>query len=96
MCPRRPRYVVVVATEAPTMPAAALTAGWKAADRSLANRIAIEAASKSYWFQFVGLDGKVIGLDSFGVSAKAEEAYQALGIHTQGIIEAADSLLKSN
>ncbi len=60
------------------------------------NRIAIEAASKSYWFQFVGLDGKVIGLDSFGVSAKAEEAYQALGIHTQAIIEAADSLLKSN
>ena len=34
-------------------------------------RIAIEAASSAYWYQFVGLDGAVIGLDRFGVSAPA-------------------------
>ena len=34
-------------------------------------RIAIEAAASGYWYRFVGLDGAVIGIDRFGVSAPA-------------------------
>lgn len=48
-------------------------------------RIAIEAASTSYWYRFVGLDGVVIGLDRFGVSSKGADAFQHLGI-TKGHI----------
>ena len=56
--------------------------------KAVRKRIAIEAASTAYWYRFVGLDGVVIGLDSFGVSAPATEAYQFLGITVEKILEA--------
>jgi transketolase len=49
-------------------------------------RVAIEAGSTAYWYRFVGLDGAVIGLDSFGVSAPAADAYNYLGITVESII----------
>jgi transketolase len=57
-------------------------------------RIAIEAASTAYWYQFVGLDGAVIGLDCFGVSAPATQAYNALGITVENIVNTLDRLTK--
>jgi transketolase len=57
-------------------------------------RIAIEAASSSYWYQFVGLDGAVIGLDCFGVSAPAAHAFNFLGITVEKIIHTLDTLTK--
>lgn len=50
-------------------------------------RVAIEAGATPYWYRFVGLDGAVVGLDCFGVSAKAEDAYAALGITVDHIIK---------
>lgn len=60
--------------------------------KAIRRRIAIEAASPDYWYRFVGLDGKVIGIERFGVSAKAEDAYKYLGITTQHIIDALKSM----
>lgn len=57
-------------------------------------RIAIEAASTAYWYQFVGLDGAVIGIDCFGVSAPAAKAYEYLGITVEKIINTLDTLTK--
>ena len=54
--------------------------------KAIRKRIAIEAASSAYWYQFVGLDGVVIGLDSFGLSAPAKEAYQFFGITVEAIV----------
>jgi transketolase len=48
--------------------------------RAVRKRIAIEAAATNYWYRFVGLDGAVIGLDRFGVSASPADAFQELGI----------------
>lgn len=56
--------------------------------KAIRKRIAIEAASSGYWYRFVGLDGAVIGMDSFGLSAPAAEAYQYLGITVEHIIAA--------
>lgn len=56
-------------------------------------RIAIEAASSAYWYQFVGLEGAVIGLDRFGVSAPAAQAYQFLGISVERIVKTLNTLL---
>ncbi|KTD04769.1 transketolase [Fluoribacter gormanii] len=56
-------------------------------------RIAIEAASSAYWYQFVGLQGAVIGLDSFGVSAPANQAYQYFDITVERIIKTLDTLV---
>ena len=56
-------------------------------------RIAVEAAHPDYWRKFVGLDGKVIGIDRFGVSAPGDIALNYLGIHAQAVINAAQDLL---
>lgn len=49
-------------------------------------RVAIEAAATAYWYRFVGLDGAVIGLDRFGVSAPATAAYSDLGITVDNLV----------
>lgn len=61
---------------------------------SVRTRIAIEAASTAYWYQFVGLDGAVIGIDSFGVSAPAAKAYAHFGITVEHIVSTLDTLMK--
>jgi len=57
-------------------------------------RIAIEAASSAYWYRFTGLDGAVIGLDCYGVSAPAAQAYAHLGITVENIMRTLDTLMK--
>ncbi|KTD17712.1 transketolase [Legionella jordanis] len=60
---------------------------------SVRKRVAIEAAASDYWYRFVGLDGQVIGLDRFGVSAPAADAFQYLGITAEHLISALKTLL---
>lgn len=60
--------------------------------KDVETRIAIEAASSAYWYQFVGLNGAVIGLDRFGVSAPATKAYDALGITVERIVKTLEKL----
>lgn len=57
-------------------------------------RVAVEAAHVDYWFKFIGLDGKVIGMTTYGESAPAEQLYQEFGITTEAVIEAVTSLVK--
>lgn len=61
---------------------------------SIRARVAVEAAHVDYWFKFVGLDGKVIGMTTYGESAPAEQLYQEFGITTEAVIEAVTSLVK--
>ena len=55
-------------------------------------RIAIEAGVSDSWFRFVGLDGKVIGIDRFGISAPGGTVMKELGITTEAVVAAARSL----
>ncbi len=59
-------------------------------------RIAIEAASPDSWYQLVGCHGKVIGLNSFGVSAPAKEAFKEYGFTVENIISSAQALCKTD
>ncbi len=59
-------------------------------------RIAIEAAATGYWYRFVGLDGAVIGIDRFGVSAPADDAYQYLGVTTEKTVATIHTLMFIN
>jgi transketolase len=61
--------------------------------RSVRKRVAIEAAATDYWYRFVGLDGKVIGLNRFGVSAPASDAFNYLGITIEHLVSALKELL---
>ena len=55
-------------------------------------RVAIEAGVTGFWRQYVGLDGAVIGIDTFGASAPADVLYPHFGITAEKVVEAAKSL----
>ncbi len=55
-------------------------------------RVAIEAGVTGFWRQYVGLDGAVIGIDTFGASAPAEVLYPYFGITVEKVVEAAKTL----
>ncbi|MQX51914.1 transketolase [Alcanivorax sediminis] len=56
-------------------------------------RVAVEAAIADYWYRFVGLDGKVIGMTSFGASAPAGDLFKHFNITAEAVQEAVESLL---
>jgi transketolase len=57
-------------------------------------RVAIEAGVTEIWYEYVGLDGKVVGLHQFGLSAPGAEVMKERGIDAQHVIDAAKSLLR--
>jgi transketolase len=59
---------------------------------SCRRRVAIEAGVTGLWRKYVGLDGKVVGIDRFGLSAPAPQVYKELGITTEALVAAARSL----
>jgi transketolase len=56
-------------------------------------RIAIEAGSPDYWSKYVGLDGDVIGVPSFGESAPGADVYKHFGITTADLCKRAEKIL---
>ncbi|MGX9720922.1 transketolase [Stenotrophomonas acidaminiphila] len=56
-------------------------------------RVAVEAGVTGFWRQYVGLDGAVVGLDTFGASAPADKLYQHFGITTEAVVAAAKAQL---
>ncbi|MET0261696.1 MAG: transketolase [Rariglobus sp.] len=59
---------------------------------SCRKRVAIEAGVTGLWYQYVGLDGKVIGIDRFGMSAPGATVFKELGITTEAVVTAVQSL----
>ncbi|MDA9764596.1 transketolase [Opitutales bacterium] len=55
-------------------------------------RVAIEAGVSDVWHKYVGLDGKIIGIDRFGLSADGGIVLKELGITAESVIAAAQSL----
>lgn len=55
-------------------------------------RIAIEAGVTDIWRKYVGLDGKVVGIDRFGLSAPGNIAMKELGITTEALVAAAKAV----
>jgi transketolase len=58
---------------------------------SCRRRVAIEAGVSDLWRKYVGLDGKVVGIDRFGLSAPGHVAMKELGITTEAVVTAARS-----
>jgi transketolase len=55
-------------------------------------RVAVEAGVTDYWRKYVGLDGAVVGLDTFGASAPADQLYHHFGITAEAVVAAAKAL----
>ncbi|CEO41715.1 transketolase [Photobacterium kishitanii] len=56
-------------------------------------RIAIEAGIADYWYKYVGLNGRIIGMTTFGESAPAEELFKMFGFTVENIVNTANELL---
>jgi transketolase len=59
---------------------------------SCRNRVAIEAGVTGLWRRYVGLEGRVVGIDRFGLSAPAPVVFKELGITTEALVAAARDL----
>ncbi len=56
-------------------------------------RVAIEAGVTDYWRKYVGLDGKVIGMQSFGESAPAGALFEYFGFTVDNVVKTAEGVL---
>ncbi len=57
------------------------------------NRVAVEAASVDYWRKYVGLDGDVVGMTTFGESAPGGDLYKHFGITADKVVRRARGLI---
>jgi transketolase len=73
------------------------TAGYKekVLPSSCRRRVAIEASVPSTWAPYVGLDGSVVGIDRFGLSAPGGQVMKELGITADAVVQAAERLKKA-
>lgn len=60
---------------------------------SVTARVAVEAAHADYWYKYVGLTGKVIGMTDFGASAPANELFEMYGFTVDKITATVTELL---
>ncbi|OCA53662.1 transketolase [Photorhabdus namnaonensis] len=57
-------------------------------------RVAIEAGIADYWFKYVGINGAIVGMDTFGESAPADQLFKAFGFTVENVVAKAKALLK--
>ncbi len=56
-------------------------------------RVVVEASHVDYWWKFAGLDGRIIGMSSFGESAPAGKLYAHFGITTEAVVAAVNDII---
>lgn len=62
--------------------------------KSCLTRVAIEAGASQSWYKYVGLGGKIVGIDRFGASAPYKIIYEKLGVTAANLVEQVNSLLR--
>ncbi|MCE0733835.1 transketolase [Halomonas sp. G15] len=62
--------------------------------KAVTKRLAIEASHADYWYKFVGLEGRVIGLKSYGESAPAGDLFKHFGFTVENVVKQATELLE--
>jgi transketolase len=55
-------------------------------------RVAVEAAVTDGWYKYVGMNGKVIGIDRFGESAPAGQLFEEFGFTAENVGKAIDEV----
>ena len=56
-------------------------------------RIAVEAGIADYWYKYVGLDGRILGMETFGESAPANQLFEEFGFTVDNLVALAEELL---
>jgi len=60
---------------------------------AVTRRVAVEAGVRATWWQYVGLQGEIVGIDHFGASAPAKDLFKAYGFTPQHVVEAIEKVL---
>ena len=58
-------------------------------------RLAVEASHQDWWYKYVGLDGRVVGMNSFGESAPGPVLMKEFGFTVENVIEAVEDVILS-
>ncbi|MNE57649.1 Transketolase 1 [compost metagenome] len=61
---------------------------------SVTARVAVEAGIADYWYKYVGLNGAIVGMTSFGESAPADQLFKEFGFTVDNVVARAQALLK--
>jgi transketolase len=56
-------------------------------------RVAIEASAADWWRKYVGLDGAVLGMESFGASAPGKVVFEKFGFTVPHVLELAEQVI---
>ncbi|MFG6178733.1 transketolase, partial [Halomonas sp. THAF12] len=57
------------------------------------NRIAVEAGHRDVWYKYVGLEGRIVGMSTFGESAPAGDLFEHFGFTVDNLVAEAEQLL---
>ena len=60
---------------------------------SVTKRVAIEAGISDFWYKYVGFNGRVIGMNSFGESAPADQLFKLFGFTVENVVAKAKEIL---
>ena len=61
---------------------------------SIKCRVAVEAATTAAWYRYVGIDGRVIGIDTYGASAPSADTFVHFGFTAEHVVEVVEALLQ--
>ena len=61
--------------------------------KSVRARVAVEAGCKTTWFKYVGLDGQVVGIDTFGASGPADALMAKFGFTVENVVAVCEEVL---
>ncbi len=61
--------------------------------KAVTKRVAVEAGTTTTWYKYVGLDGKVLGIDRYGESGPANKIFELFGFTVENLVKVAKSVL---
>ena len=60
---------------------------------AVTKRVAIEAGIADFWYKYVGFNGRVVGMNSFGESAPADQLFKLFGFTVENVVAKAKEIL---
>lgn len=60
---------------------------------AVTKRVAVEAGNKDFWYKYAGLDGAVIGMGGFGLSAPGGELFKHFGFTVDNVVKTLEEIL---
>lgn len=60
---------------------------------AVSKRVAVEAGISDFWYKYVGFGGRIVGMNSFGESAPADQLFKLFGFTVENVVEKAKEIL---